>query len=177
MVKAETPCAASRAITRGFPPQAPRICQDQGSIQEHALFLSGCRLHDGASAHSPHSTLNCSFYESSVSCWLITNQPEQLADYQSASSRGLIGDPTPTAATLPLSDFVSFPLNRAHTYTYIYSLTQDPSNSDMGKLRPAGHIRPVRLFNPARRTCPNRDLVYFRCALARKVLVTQNPSP
>jgi len=47
----------------------------------------------------------------------------------------------------------------------------------MGKLRPAGHIRPVRLFNPARRTCPNRDFVYFRCALARKVLVTQNPSP
>jgi len=49
--------------------------------------------------------------------------------------------------------------------------------ADMGKLRPAGHIRPVRLFNPARRTCPNRDFVYFRCALARKVLVTQNPSP
>ncbi|TNN71603.1 hypothetical protein EYF80_018128 [Liparis tanakae] len=26
------------------------------------------------------STLNCSFYESSVSCWLIANQPEQYAD-------------------------------------------------------------------------------------------------
>ena len=25
----------------------------------------------------------------------------------------------------------------------------------MGKLRPIGHIRPVRLFNPSRRTCPN----------------------
>lgn len=34
---------------------------------------------------------------------------------------------------------------------------------DMGKLRPAGHIRPVRLFNPARRTCPNysKNLLFF----------------
>ncbi|TNN58355.1 hypothetical protein EYF80_031418 [Liparis tanakae] len=28
------------------------------------------RPHDSTSAHSPHSTLNCSFYESSVGCWL-----------------------------------------------------------------------------------------------------------
>ncbi|TNN75570.1 hypothetical protein EYF80_014216 [Liparis tanakae] len=85
--------------------QQPALTGKQMQEEESGQTADGCRLHDGASAHFAHFTLNCSFYESSVDCWLIANQPEQLADYQSASNRGLIGDNTPTAATLPLSDF------------------------------------------------------------------------
>jgi len=35
-----------------------------------------------ASAHSSHSTLNWSFYESSVSCWLIGNQSAAEAELE-----------------------------------------------------------------------------------------------
>lgn len=39
-------------------------------------------------------------------------------------------------------------------------LPWQPSGTDMGKLRPPGHKRPVGLFNPARRTRPRYVIKY-----------------
>jgi len=59
-------CNGFQAATRGLPPKAPRSRQQRG-IREHALFNS-LSTADSASAHSPPSILNCSFYESRFGC-------------------------------------------------------------------------------------------------------------
>ena len=47
----------------------------------------------------------------------------------------------------------------------------DHPRAGMGKLRPAGHIRPVRLLNPARRTYPNysKNRIHLALSLQRPV--------
>jgi len=50
----------------------------------YSIRTSLSRSHDGASAHSLHSTLNCSFYESRVGC--------QLADYSPPPVRAWAGE-------------------------------------------------------------------------------------
>jgi len=80
-------CNGFRAVTRGFPPKAPRISHNQGSVRQQSLFNPADRT------TAPLLTLHLS--PSLSQLLILWEQCQLLAYYQSASSQGLIGDSPP----------------------------------------------------------------------------------
>jgi len=68
----------------------------QGNVQPEGYlvmsFIPNTQTPDCVSAHSSLPPALLPFYISSIGCWLIAKQSEQLTDCQPASSQGQIGD-------------------------------------------------------------------------------------
>jgi len=89
-------CDEIVAVTRGFPPQAPRIARQpwQGSVGRHIYYIY-CIKHTPSAPSAPYLQLCCPFIRAasaadwlpiSQSSWLIGNQPAAKARLGTAAT-------------------------------------------------------------------------------------------